>query len=207
MNAMSRERCYSKDFFINRSLIITYIRFILRGYRKYFNIFTHLRKKERLFLYKLALSLKRNSTIVEIGSYLGSSSAFLACAAKDKGHIVYCVDTWKNEGMSEGPRDTFKEFCKNTASLQNYIRILRGNSAEIARTFDKEIDFLFIDGDHSYSGVKKDVESWLPKLKGGGMVIFHDAVWEEGVQKVIDEYVRPIAKEKTILANTYWAKI
>ncbi|MEI8349051.1 MAG: class I SAM-dependent methyltransferase [Candidatus Omnitrophota bacterium] len=204
---MSLKRWRFKDFLINHGLIITYIRFILRGYRKYFNIFTHLRKKERLLLYKLALSLKKNSIIVEIGSYLGSSAAFLACAAKDRGHMVYCVDTWKNEGMSEGSRDTFAEFCINIASIQSYIRILRGNSAEIARTFDRGIDLLFIDGNHSYDGVKQDVELWLPKLKDNGIIIFHDVAWEEGVQKVINEYIQPIVEERAILANTYWAKV
>ena len=61
-----------------------YLRFCLKGNKKYFNIYTHLTKIERLLLYKLSLSLKNGSKIVEIGSYLGASASFLACGAKEK---------------------------------------------------------------------------------------------------------------------------
>lgn len=184
-----------------------YLRFHLKGHGRYFKIFTHLTKKERLLLYKLSLSLKEGSTIVEIGSYLGASASFLACGAKEKHHIVYCVDTWKNEGMSEGERDTFEEFCKNIEPLKDYIRILRGKSADMALVFDGEIDLLFIDGDHSYEMVKLDVLYWLPKLKENGIVVFHDYGWAEGVKRVVDEYIKPIAVEELILDNTYMARI
>lgn len=60
-----------------------YFRYLLIHGNKSFCIFTYLTKVERLFLYKLVLSLK-NSTIVEIGSYLGGSASFLGCAAKEK---------------------------------------------------------------------------------------------------------------------------
>lgn len=39
---------------------------------------------------------------------------------------------------------------------------------------NKQIDFLFIDGDHSYNGVKKDYEMYSPLVKPGGIISFHD---------------------------------
>ena len=39
---------------------------------------------------------------------------------------------------------------------------------------DKSFDFLFIDGDHSYAGVKKDFKMYSPLVKKGGIVVFHD---------------------------------
>jgi hypothetical protein len=96
-----------------------YLRFILCGDRKCFDVFTHLTRIERLLLYRLAISLPRNCTIVEIGSYIGASSSFLASAAKEKSGILYCVDTWKNEEMSEGSRDTYAEFIQNTKPYEN----------------------------------------------------------------------------------------
>jgi len=184
-----------------------YLKFYIKGHGKCFNIFTHLTIKERLLLYKLALSLPKNSICVEIGSYLGGSACFLASAAKEKGHKVYCVDTWKNEGMSEGERDTFDEFLRNIEPLKGFIVPLRGYSVDVAKSFDKEIDLIFIDGDHSYHAVKADVESWIPKVKNGGIVVFHDIGWAEGVQKVVEEYIKPIQLEEHILDNTYWARI
>jgi len=41
---------------------------------------------------------------------------------------------------------------------------------------DQKLDFLFIDGDHSYEGVKKDFEMYAPLVRKGGMIAFHDIV-------------------------------
>jgi len=190
------------------SLLPWYIKFILRGNRKCFNIFTHLTKVEKLLLYKVALSLPRNCTIVEIGSYLGASSSFLASAAKEKNGTLYCIDTWKNEAMDEAPRDTYGQFIQNTKHYKNWIVPMRGKSVEVAKDFNKDIDMLFIDGDHSYQAVKADVDAWFPKLKNGAIVVFHDCGWAEGVQKVIEEIVKSMQIGKgNALPNIYWAKI
>ncbi len=39
----------------------------------------------------------------------------------------------------------------------------------------KKIDVLFIDGDHTYEGVKKDYNNWISSVKSGGHILFHDA--------------------------------
>ncbi len=68
--------------------------------------------------------------------------------------------------------------------------ILHGNSHDseiVARVREfVPFDFLFIDGDHSYEGVKADYENYSPMVKPGGMVAFHDIegaapgrFWEE----------------------------
>ena len=155
-----------------------YIKFLIKGNHRMFSIYTHLTEIERLLLYKLTLSLESNSTIVEIGSYLGASSCFLGCAAKNRGHKVYCVDTWQNDAMTEGQKDTFIQFMENTKDVSNFIYPLRGKSTEVANIFTETIGLIFIDGDHSYEGVKADVKSWLPKLKDGGIVVFHDIGWQ-----------------------------
>jgi cephalosporin hydroxylase len=50
------------------------------------------------------------------------------------------------------------------ATIERVERLLEG----------KAVDFLFIDGDHSYEGVKRDYELWLPLVRSGGLVAFHD---------------------------------
>ena len=185
-----------------------YIKFLLYGDKEYFNIPTHMTKVERLLLYKLAISLPRNSIIVEIGSYLGASSIFLASAAKRRKSVVYCVDTWKNDAMSEGERDTFDEFCKNIEPLRSYVRILRGKSVDMAKIFNKKIDLIFIDADHSYEACSSDAKAWLPKVKPGGIVIFHDIAWAEGVQRTVQEMVKPLEQSRGhVMGNIYWARI
>ena len=66
-------------------------------------------------LYYLARNCPQNATILEIGSYLGASTCFLAAGVSKVNGRIICVDTWMNETMPEGPRDTYAEFMKNTA--------------------------------------------------------------------------------------------
>lgn len=51
----------------------------------------------------------------------------------------------------------------------------KGDSVEVAKTYTEgKIDVLFIDGDHSYEGCKRDIDAWVPHLKENGVVLFHD---------------------------------
>jgi cephalosporin hydroxylase len=51
---------------------------------------------------------------------------------------------------------------------------------------DKVFNFIFIDADHSYEGVKADFEAWSPLLKSGGEIAFHDTNYE-GVTRLLEE--------------------
>jgi predicted O-methyltransferase YrrM len=173
------------------------------GYDAVRSIPTHMTPQEQLMLYRLA-----KGTCVEIGSYLGASACVMALALNPKHDKLYCVDTWNNETMPEGERDTFPEFTQNTAPFSSIITPLRGTSENIAKTFRDRIDFLFIDGDHSYDSVKKDVEVWFPHLNDRAVVCFHDTCGAfEGVLRVIDEDVRPRSKRIQHLPNMLWASL
>lgn len=166
-------------------------------------IYTHLTIAEKRTLFQLARSLPPSAIVVEIGSYLGASSVFLAKGLRSGGKL-YCVDTWKNQGMSEGAKDTYEAFLSNTKDYADRIVPLRGFSCDVAKSFDKKIDLMFFDGDHSEDGVKGDVSSWFPKLKPGAVVVFHDYGWAEGVQKTIREDVLPLTSSHKSLPNMWW---
>lgn len=174
---------------------------------KYNTIFTHLTLEEKQALHSLSKGLQKNSVLVEIGSYLGASSCFISLGAKNKNNKLYCVDTWQNDAMTEGKRETFDVFVENTSDFSEIIQPLRGKSDHVAARFDKQIDFIFFDGDHSYDGIKTDWEQWSPKLKSGAVVIFHDWGWAEGVVKVINEDVKPRVEKEETLPNMYWGWI
>ena len=168
-------------------------------------IFTHLTLQEKFTLFNLS-SKCLGKTYVEIGSYLGASSCIIAAGLKKKDEAqLFCIDTWQNDAMSEGTIDTFNLFKSNIEKYRDILTPLRGKSAEVAKTFGDTIDFLFIDGDHSYEGVRVDVATWFPKLNSGALVLFHDVGWAEGVQQVIGETVKPRAKSEGRLPNLYWA--
>lgn len=169
-----------------------YLKFLLKGGYRPLRIFTHLTIEEKNTLYNYSKKLKNGSNIAEIGSYFGASASFLALG--NKLNKIFCVDPWKNETMPEGLRDTFPEFKNNTKKFNN-ITALRGRSEDVAKNFNRKIDLLFIDGDHSYKEVKIDVCSWIPKCKNEAIVILHDIGWAEGVNRVIEEDIKPIEKK------------
>lgn len=170
------------------------------------SIRSDLTREEKITLYLLSHQ-KRGSIFVEIGSYLGVSSIIIAMGIihTHKNSKLFCIDTWQNDAMSEGKKNTFEEFLINTHDYHTIITPIRGWSHEIAENFIQKIDFLFIDGGHSYDDVKKDVDLWMPKLNTGALLVMHDSGWAEGVQRVIREDVSPRAKREGRLPNMYWA--
>ena len=183
-----------------------YCRFMLQEGSSTWKIYTHTTRNERIQLYRLALKQSHGAVAVEVGSYLGASASFLAAGlSKKKGTKLICVDTWRNDAMTEGTRDTFKEFHNNTSSYESMIFTKQGHSGEVANLFTEKIDLLFIDGDHSYAGCRSDVLAWLPKLKNNGIVIMHDYKYSPGVKKVVEELIEPRTAGKSYaMNNLYW---
>lgn len=169
---------------------------------------THMTAPELLILWQLARRTSP-SVIVEIGSYLGASANFLAAGVgkRQPAPRIYCIDTWNNDAMTEGPRDTYQDFLANTSHYRNLIRTLRMQSHLAADAIGDQVDLLFIDGDHSYEAVSRDLAVWLPKLSAGGLVILHDIAWAPGVQQAVAEQVEPRASYSRQAHNLYWAKL
>jgi predicted O-methyltransferase YrrM len=100
---------------------------------------------------------------------------------------------------------TYDLFMENTHDFSDVIRVVRHDSLLAAKQFSGSIDFLFIDGWHEYHGVKGDTDAWLPKVRSGGIVVYHDSGWAPGVQRVIEEDVLPRAISHVNLSNMFWA--
>jgi predicted O-methyltransferase YrrM len=187
---------------IPRFTLTQKIKLLLLGINNW-NIPTYTTNIELLKLYDLAKTLKSKNIALEIGSYIGASSLMIAKGLKS-GSTLYCIDTWQNDAMTEGNWDSFSEFIKNTKSVEHIINPIRRTSIEAVKNFNLPIDYLFIDGDHSYEGVKLDVEAWFPKLKSGGIIVMHDIGWAEGVNKVIADNIEPYLSKFEKLPNMYW---
>jgi predicted O-methyltransferase YrrM len=158
--------------------------------KQLFGIPTHMTLQERLALLQTALELPPGFAVLEIGSYVGASTAFFGFAALRQGGTVHAVDPWTNDAMgAEGARDTFGEFRRNTEPFAHYIVPHQGYSADVhAREAPLASDLLFIDGDHSYPAVTADLRLWLPSLKPGGVLAMHD-IDAPGVKQAFDEVV------------------
>jgi len=130
-------------------------------------------------LYDAAASLKKGSTIVEIGSFKGRSAACFGLGRRDKSIKIYAIDTFagNNKDFVRGVQFKNKQFRTDfernmqRLKLENVIPV-PGYSSEVGKTWRKKIDLLFIDGSHIYEDVKADLELFFPWVKPGGWFCF-----------------------------------
>lgn len=169
---------------------------------------THLTYDEMHTLFRLAIEL---NLVAEIGSYVGASACCFGAAVAAKKSMetpkIFCIDTWQNDAMTEGGRDTWKEFQNNTSAYEKLIVPVRGFSTEVIGQLKSQVsslDLLFIDGDHSYEGVKADWEAYKDLLHEGSTVVFHDIGWAEAVKRVVQEDVEPLVQASGRLPNMWW---
>lgn len=68
------------------------------------------------------------------------------------------------------------------------VTFVQGDSGEVGKNWQSQIDLLIVDGDHSYAGVSRDIDAWWDKVKPGGIVYFHDWLEREGGFNGIGEW-------------------
>jgi hypothetical protein len=141
------------------------------------------------------------SKFVEVGSWKGKSSAYMAVEIINSGKKIdfYCVDTWLGsvehllDDYKDGINNLYDIFLENMKPLENFYNPIRTYSKNAANLFrDKSLDFVFIDASHEYEDVRDDILSWLPKVKEGGVIAGHDYYpydynYFQGVKKAVNE--------------------
>ena len=112
---------------------------------------TWTRPAELTRLYKLASRLPEGATVLEVGSYLGASTCYLAAALKRINGTLFCVDTWENQTMPEGEQDTMQRFRDHTRAFTDTIRTIRKRSEHLTISdVTMPVAMVFLDGDHSF---------------------------------------------------------
>ncbi len=180
---------------------------------------------------------KPGMKILEIGCWLGDSTQILGkFALKNKGE-VHVVDTFKGSVATElldfAKENNVREiFDANMSELKldSVLKVYQMTSDEALNEFkDEYFDLIFIDGDHRYKQVLKDIDNYLPKVKKGGIISGHDIdarykdiVWSEdlsmlennsqktlshewihvGVSKAVHERFR----DYNIFGKTWWVR-
>tara|TARA_R110001583_G_scaffold88603_1_gene229615 strand:+ start:7135 stop:7959 length:825 start_codon:yes stop_codon:yes gene_type:complete len=131
---------------------------------------------------------KSNYNFVEIGTFKGKSAYYMATEIKyhmlinsNKYKINFdTVDTFegseehkeylKNENIS-----LHKTTKKQLEPLKDYVNIIKSDSVKNSSRYkDESLDFVFVDGDHSYDGVNRDINAYWKKLRIGGVMAGHD---------------------------------
>ena len=136
----------------------------------------------------LARSIKPK-VCIEIGSARGKSACAVGLALRRNGGGRLCAidphsTTNRNDTNSVDSFAIINDHLQK-AGVTEFVEIVRKTSGEAAKGWDKKTDLIFIDGDHSYEGVKADWELFLPHLNEFGVVVFHDTLWDlrpDGVQ-------------------------
>jgi predicted O-methyltransferase YrrM len=120
-----------------------------------------------------------NGTILEIGNHHGLSISYIVGTCRKNNNTIYAIDCANHP-----------EFIINLNqwSATSFVHFIQSDSRQAAPRFaDQTFDLIFIDGDHSYQGVKADIQAWKDKLKPSGILAGHDyqpGMWSEVCQAV-----------------------
>lgn len=123
---------------------------------------------------------------------------------------LYSIDAWTTINGQKGDGGFDQEWHNmNYEKAKLLLKpfgersvILRGLSVEMSRQLeDDSLGFVNVDCDHSYEGVKADIQAYWPKLKVGGVMAFHDyeIVNMYGVKKAVEEFAKLNGLEVNLL--------
>ena len=161
------------------------------------------------------IASKKFDVLVELGTWKGHSISYLGKKLLEQSYNfkLYGVDLFDdsyihtkegNSHLSSQMKYIYDVYNQNLidAGVREVIKDIKGNTWEVASQFeDNSVDFVFIDADHNYESVKKDILSWLPKMKKGGIMSGHDYFNNTcGVKQAVDE----IFPNVVIGTNNIW---
>lgn len=173
--------------------------------RIYSNSFGYLRLPEVDLLKNVARRVKAVTPVmVNIG--IGAATS-LACLLEARpGAEIVAVDIDPHVGHSQ----------LEQMGVRHLVRRITGDSKVVGKHWEKPIDLLFIDGDHSTEGVRGDIEIWTPHLAESGVVLLHDydGVFWPDVKTAVDTLLAgwyQVGLAETLIAlsrfDTHWLEI
>lgn len=144
---------------------------------------------------------KSNLICVEIGVWYAYNASY--CLGRWGQHVEewHLIDPYNFENYHSAFKNDRKNHKKialeNTKKFSDKCVWFENYSYEVVDNYkDDSIDFLYIDGNHSYDSVLKDIKLYWPKVKRGGLVIFDDYN-EPDVAKAVHEFFKDRKVETT----------
>lgn len=133
----------------------------------------YLDRSEVDFLMELARSLPDNPVVINIGAGHGTSGISFMDARGDLTLYTIDVNDYPNPyGGLVNERNAF-EICGFIGQARHHQ--IHGKSQDVGKSWTGgKVDMVFVDGDHSLPAITGDVENWLPHVKPGGIMVFHD---------------------------------
>lgn len=133
-------------------------------------------------------------TMIEIGSFVGESTVLFAQSFKK----VIAIDPFEPDYDDLDPtsrlfdfKNVYQTYLERTGDHQNIETIVSTSDAAVDFLRGPKYDFVYIDGLHTYDGVKTDIINYLPLVKDGGVIGGHDYTKEHehliGVYDAVNE--------------------
>ena len=182
------------------------------------NMFTTDYEKNRKYMTTILNAHQLNGYGVEIGVKHGLFSKHLL--SEWKCEKLYLVDPWEKQDekvYDETHHDHIEDLTICMNNLEPYVgkyEIIKDYSYNAHARFPNEyFDFIYVDGNHSYDGVKDDLEKWYPKLKQGGLIAGDDYSrfseerlfdYNFGVKRAVDEFAFGKRKNVSIDLTGEW---
>jgi hypothetical protein len=147
----------------------------------------YLNDREARFLFLLGALAPGSGDVLEIGSFKGRSTVALASGVQWRGEgIVHAVDPHTSPSPTcpdlHGQKTTWDDFNDNisNARLTSFVLAQRAFSQDVAPTFEGALRVLWIDGDHTTLGARRDLAMFRRFLVPGAIVAMHDVLgtWE-----------------------------
>ena len=129
---------------------------------------------EQLTLQAICRQAKRQGMImVEVGSWMGGSTAIMGLEAEKVNGVVFAVDFhhWFGDGIFV----LFREIMRNMKLWgKNVVPMLMPSTTAALIFIDEIADVIFIDASHDYQSILLDITRWFPKVRIGGILCGHD---------------------------------
>lgn len=170
-----------------------------------------------LDIYDQAVSeAKDGSHFVEIGAWFGLSTSYMGRKIQESGKQIRfdVIDIWNNQQpdaslakkVQECGGDILFDFIQNMhdCGVLRSLNPIRLHSSIACRLYNPEtLDFVFIDADHSYQGVKTDIINFYPLIRKGGVIAGHDCHLESVSSAVSDTLGRDKVECKL---DSWWCR-
>lgn len=134
--------------------------------------------REGELLFRLAAACPPGLPIVEIGSWKGKSTVWLASGVADPSATqVFAIDPHQ-QSFEDPDARTLDDLKANLAraAIDDAVVPIVSAAHEVAATFGKQPGVVFVDGSHFEEAVRTDLDDWLPKLVDGGVIALHDVL-------------------------------
>jgi predicted O-methyltransferase YrrM len=121
----------------------------------------------------LARYVSGAATVVEIGVFEGVNTVILSKAMRKDGR-TFGIDPFFKGGMGICYHKLITETHLKRNKVRPVVSLIEKYSFDAINDIPEKVDFIFIDGDHSWEGISKDWPLYSDKLKAGGIMALHD---------------------------------